>query len=107
LAVEKFNALGQSLRGRQHRHDRGIPVGGGPASSQYFDQPSGAVVAVAFAQLGGPGDQQRVDLVGRGGAGLDRAAACGQQRAQGGAVFAFGHRQAIAGQCGASGGVGI
>jgi hypothetical protein len=34
----------------------------------------GAVAAVAFAQLGRTGDQQGVDLVGRGGVRLDRAA---------------------------------
>jgi len=107
LVVEEFDALGQRLGGRQHRRGGGIAVGGGPASGQRCDQRGGAVAAVAVAQLGRRGNQQRVDLVGRRGAGLDRAAACGQQRAQGGGVSVFGHGQAIAGQGGASGGVGI
>jgi hypothetical protein len=49
---------------------------------QCFDQGGRAVAAVAFAQLGRGGDQQDLNLVGRGGICLDRAAPSGQQRPQ-------------------------
>ena len=65
------------------------------------------MAAVAFAQLGWSGDQQGVNLVGRGGVRLDRAAPGAQQRPQGGGVCVFGHRHAMAGQCGARSGVGV
>ena len=48
-----------------------------------------------------------MELVDRGGTGLDRAAACSQQRSQHGGVAVFGHCQAVAGKGGASCGVGV
>jgi hypothetical protein len=59
------------------------------------------VAAVACTPLGRAGDQQGMDLVGRGGVRLNRAAPGAQQRAQGGGVGVFGHGQAVAGQGGA------
>jgi len=85
----------------------GSPWVGGPALRQRGDQGGGVVAAVAFAQLGRRGHQQGVELIGGGGVRLDRAAPGAQQRPQGGGVFVFGHRQAIAGQGGARGGVGV
>jgi hypothetical protein len=107
LLVEKCHPLGQRLGGGQHRDGDGVAVGGGPASGQRLDQSCDAVVAVVLAQLGGCGDQQGAELIGGGGVGLDRAAACAQQRPQRGGVGVFEHRKAIAGQGGAGGGVGI
>ena len=65
------------------------------------------MAAVAVAQLGGGGDQQGVDLVGRCSVGLDRAAPGAQQRPQGACACVFGHGHAVAGQRGARSGVGI
>ena len=107
LTLEELDALGQCLGGGPHRDGGRVAVGGGPASGQCRDQGGGAVAAVAFAQLGGCGDQQSMDLVGRGGMGLDRAAQGAQQRPQGAGVRVFGHGQTLAGQCGSRSGIGV
>jgi hypothetical protein len=90
LTVKVFDALGQGLGGGQHRGRGRIAVVGGPAARQRTDQGGvGAVVAVAFAQLGRRGHEQGLDLVDGRGAGLDRASACSQQRAQRAGLFVF------------------
>jgi hypothetical protein len=67
----------------------------------------GGVAAVAFPHFGGGGDEQGFDLIDRCGAGLDCAAACGEQRAQCCGVLVFGHGQPMTGQRGAGCGVSI
>jgi hypothetical protein len=98
VAFEELDALRQGLAGDQHRHGDGIVVGAGAAAGQCFARPQrGGITAVAFAELGGGGDEEVFDLLDRRGAGFDCAAARDQQgfECAGGGVF--GHGQAVAG----------
>ena len=106
LAFEELDALGQCFASGQYGHRGRIALYGGPASRQCPHQSQSGVAAVAFPQLGGGDDEQGFDLVDRRGAGLDRAAACGEQRAQCCGVLVFRHGQAMAGQRGAGGSPG-
>lgn len=107
MGFEELRPLCHGFARGQHRARGRIGVASWPAASQGPDEGDATVAAVALAQLGGGGDQQRSDLVDRGGPGFHRSAACGQQCPQCDGVLIFGHRDTLAGQSDAGGGVGV